>query len=160
MKKLITNYTFDASAKTVTFNDYVIISHGGLLLITNVLDNIIIYNFVDSTVGGTVFGNVVTLTYDTTSMSDSDPLQIFYEDGKSQEVTADQALKYIMAVLESPVWLSKTYNALQTVLVSGSTTAVTGTLTGLTNIGGLNADTLIPSELSIVWATCIRNNLT
>lgn len=78
MKKLITNYTFDASEKQITFTDYVTLSLPSILLITNVTDNIIIYNFADS--GGTVAGNVLTLTYNTASMSDTDKLQIFYDD--------------------------------------------------------------------------------
>ena len=78
MKKLITNYTFDASAKQITFTDYASISLASVLLITNVTDNIIIYNFADS--GGTVAGNVLTLTYNTASMDNGDKLQIFYDD--------------------------------------------------------------------------------
>jgi len=80
MKILITNYSFNASAKTITFNDYASIDLERILLITNVTDNIIIYNFADPTKGGTVSGNVLTLTYNTTSMSNTDDLQIFYED--------------------------------------------------------------------------------
>lgn len=80
MKILITNYTFDASAKTVTFDDYTTISLESVLLVTNVTDNINIYNFCDPLLGGTVATNVLTLTYDTTSMSDTDNLQIFYDD--------------------------------------------------------------------------------
>lgn len=87
-KKLVYNYTFDASAKTIKF--------GGLFklrtiqMVTNVTDNIIIYNFADSTKGGTASYDgdndetTITLTYDTTSMSDSDELQIFVD------ITEDQ----------------------------------------------------------------------
>ena len=84
MKKLITNYTFNASAKTIAFNDYTTISLKNILLITNTTSNVIIYNF--ASLGGTVSGNVLTLTYNTTSMSNSDNLQIFYDDGK---ITSD-----------------------------------------------------------------------
>ena len=80
MKILITNYSFDASGKTITFNDYTSILLERVLLITNVTDNVIIYNFADPNKGGTVSDNVLTLTYDTTSMSDTDKLQIFYDD--------------------------------------------------------------------------------
>lgn len=78
MKKLITNYTFSASTKQITFTDYATISLSSVLLITNVTDNIIIYNFADS--GGAVSGNVLTLTYNTASMDNGDKLQIFYDD--------------------------------------------------------------------------------
>lgn len=77
MKKLITNYTFNAAAKTITFNDFTSISMKNVLLITNVTDNILIYNF--AALGGTAAGNILTLTFDTSSMSDTDDLQIFYD---------------------------------------------------------------------------------
>lgn len=80
MKVLISNYTFDASAQTITFNDYVSITLDNVLVITNVTDNILIYNFAESGLGGTVATNVLTLDYDTTSMSDTDDLQIWYDD--------------------------------------------------------------------------------
>lgn len=80
MKKLISNYTFDASAKTITFTDYTSISLERILMITNSTDNLIVFFFDDPTKGGTVSGNILTLTYDTSTMSDSDDLQIFYDD--------------------------------------------------------------------------------
>lgn len=87
MKILVPNYTFDASAKTITFTDYVAITLENILLVTNVTDNVIIYNFADQ--GGTVASNILTLDYDTTSMSDSDDLQIWYDDpNATQSVSA------------------------------------------------------------------------
>jgi hypothetical protein len=80
VKTLVTNYTFSASAKQVTLTDYPSLKLDQILLITNVTDNIIIYNFADPTAGGTLAGNVLTLLYNTTSMSDSDRLQIFIDD--------------------------------------------------------------------------------
>ena len=41
----INNYTFDKVAKTVTFTDYTTIRLDGVLLITDVMPNVIIYNF-------------------------------------------------------------------------------------------------------------------
>ena len=80
MKTLVTNYTFSAAAKQVTLTDYPSIRLDQILLITNVTDNIIIYNFADPTAGGTLAGNVLTLGYNTAAMSDSDRLQIFIDD--------------------------------------------------------------------------------
>jgi hypothetical protein len=80
MKTKINNYTFDASAQTVTFTDYATIRLDGILLVINTTDNIIIYNFADPTKGGTVLTNVLTLVYDTTEMSDADKLLIYYDD--------------------------------------------------------------------------------
>ena len=81
MKIKINNYSFDASGKTIAFTDYTSINLDGILLVTNVTRNIIIYNFASPAKGGTVSDNVLSLTYDTTAMSDGDKLQIFYEDG-------------------------------------------------------------------------------
>ena len=80
MKTLVTNYTFSAAAKQITFTDYPSLKLDQILLITNVTDNIIIYNFADPTAGGTLAGNVLTLGYDTTTMSNTDRLQIFIDD--------------------------------------------------------------------------------
>jgi len=80
MKTLVTNYIFSASSKQVTLTDYPSIKLDQILLITNVTDNEIIYNFACNNLGGTLAGNVLTLEYDTTSMSNTDRLQIFIED--------------------------------------------------------------------------------
>jgi len=79
----IVNYTFDASEQKVTFTDYAAISLEGVISIENVTDNILIYNFADPVKGGTAATNVLTLTYDTTSMDDADKLMIYYDDGKA-----------------------------------------------------------------------------
>lgn len=79
-KILIQNYTFDASEKTITLVDYAAITLENVLLVTNVTDNVIIYNFADHTLGGSVATNVLTLLYDTALMDDTDKLQIFYND--------------------------------------------------------------------------------
>lgn len=78
-KRLITNYTFNAAAKTVTFRDYATIDLASVLIITNVTDGIIIYNFSSPTLNGTAATNVLTLTYNTTGMANNDDLQIWYE---------------------------------------------------------------------------------
>lgn len=86
MKVLVSNYTFNKTAKTVTFTDYGSIVLDNVLLITNVTDNIIIYNFASSGKGGTVATNVLTLDYDTTAMDNTDDLQIFYWDSSAASV--------------------------------------------------------------------------
>lgn len=77
-KKLVTSYTFDASAKTIVSADFTSLEK--IQLITNVTDNIIIYNFASSAKGGTLSGTTLTLTYDTTLMDDADKLQIFVDE--------------------------------------------------------------------------------
>lgn len=69
-------YSFDALAQTITFDWLWTVSIQQVRLITNVTDGIIIYNFASPTKKGTIASNVLTLDYDTTSMSDTDELQI------------------------------------------------------------------------------------
>jgi len=75
---LVTNYTFNAATGAITFAQFPSIDLERVLLITNVTDNIIIYNFANSSLGGTVATNVLTLDYNTTSMDNGDDLQIHY----------------------------------------------------------------------------------
>ncbi len=91
MKIDVTNYTFNKAAKTVTFTDYASIVLEKVLIITNVTSNVIIYNFADPLKGGTAATNVLTLTYDTTAMADTDRLQIFYDD-PNYDIAKGQAL--------------------------------------------------------------------
>ena len=79
MKILFENYSFNAGAQTITFNTTDVITLEQLLVITNVTTNKIIYNFADPSVGGSIVNNVLTLDFDTTSMSSGDKLQIFID---------------------------------------------------------------------------------
>ena len=81
MRVLIANYTFNKSAKQITFTDYASIVLENVLLVTDVTNQTTIYQANDSTKGGTVSGNVLTLAYDVTgsSFANTDKLQIFYE---------------------------------------------------------------------------------
>jgi hypothetical protein len=79
MKVLFQDYTFKPDTNQIVFNTTENISLEQILVITNVTDNIIIYNFADPAKGGVLSNNVLTLTFDTTSMFDADSLQIFLE---------------------------------------------------------------------------------
>jgi hypothetical protein len=98
MKELIDNYVFDPSLKRVTFSDYPSIELERVLLVTNVSINEIIYNFAEPTKGGTVSGNQLTLIYDTTAMSGSDKLQIFYEN--TSELASQETLQAMEDMLD------------------------------------------------------------
>jgi len=78
MKKIVRDYTFNAAAQTVTANDFTSLKK--IALITNVTTNDIIYNFAGTGKGGSIAGNVLTLDFDTTAMSDSDELRIDVEE--------------------------------------------------------------------------------
>lgn len=113
MKKLITNYTFNAAAQTIAFVDQTSIDLESVLLITNVTSNVIVYNFADPALGGTVSSNVLTLTYDTTSMSNSDALQIFYDDGAAP--ASDDTATALLDVANTLKRISKNMESLQVV---------------------------------------------
>jgi len=101
-KKLIHHYTFNAAAGTVTIEGSTKLER--LLLITNVTDNVIIYNFANPALGGTLSYNsateqsTITLTYNTSSMSNTDKLQIFIQDDVTyfspSETYADPVSKF------------------------------------------------------------------
>lgn len=165
------SYTFDASAKTVTITlDEGSPSLEALLLITNVTDNVIIYNFANPLLGGTLSGNTFTLTYDTTLMDDSDKLQIWYYISDSLAV-ADVETASLVAALRSltnvigsnaslpdvagrtRVVIDSITGALtlSTITTVGTVTTVTtvATVSNQTNIGGLAATMQVPSTMQI-----------
>lgn len=82
MATQIKNYIFDASSKTITFSDYISVDKNSVALIVNIDDNaktIAQFNKNGYSVLS-VTNNVITLEYDTTLMSDSDELVIYYND--------------------------------------------------------------------------------
>ena len=73
-------FTFDKTAKTITFLDYTTLELCEILFIANATAGVIIYDFTKATHNGTDSGNVLTLTYDTTSMNNADSLLVFIND--------------------------------------------------------------------------------
>jgi hypothetical protein len=71
------SYTFSAAGQSVTLSGIPKLDIKQVLLITNLTTNDIIYSPVIPGKGGTISNNVISLTYNTTSMNDSDNLQIF-----------------------------------------------------------------------------------
>jgi len=99
MKTLTTTYAFTASpVGKVQITNYPSIILDQILLITNVTNNTIIYNFADPTKGGYLTGNILTLSATTTSMLSTDRLQIFIDD-----LTAPVYARYQDSTVYSPV---------------------------------------------------------
>lgn len=170
MKELVQLYTFSASAKKVTsthFSDL-----GAILLITNVSRNTILYNFADNALGGSLVGNVLTLTKDCAGMSDSDVLQIFID-------TPNTDFEYLNDLLASG--LAEIVHQLQSIrndggmadpagrvrvaiesgsvgISSSQTLANVTTLANLTNIGTQNG-TLFLINGSNIAAQNLRNKI-
>lgn len=74
-------YVFNPTAKTVTFIGVSPLYLQSIFTIFNVTDGICIYDFGDPLKGGSVANNVLTLTYDTASMSATDSLLVKRDDG-------------------------------------------------------------------------------
>lgn len=87
MKTRVTSYTFDASAGEVDFTGYGSISLDAVLFVSNQTRGVLLFAPADPALGGTVSGHVLTLTYDTSAMADTDKLLIYYDDS-----TATQAV--------------------------------------------------------------------
>ena len=177
MKVKINNYTFNKTTKTVTFTDYTSILLDGILLITNVTDNIIIYNFASSTLGGTVSGNSVILTYDTSAMDNTDKLQIFYDDGEATPASSEKQdtqaslietlneLNARLMVLASMA--NSGAPALRVAPISSVSTAVTGSVTAtvastvvssMTTIGAVPATVVAWSQGNLLATQANINN--
>ena len=88
MKQLVKNYTFSKTAKTITFTDFSAIIQERILLITDVTNGTILYQFNSAGLGGTVATNVLTLALNTNtgSFNNTDKLQIFYENATGDPV--------------------------------------------------------------------------
>jgi hypothetical protein len=82
MRKIITNYTFNKVAQTITFTDYTTIDLKNIFVIIDVTNNTLIYQANKVGYGGSVAGNVLTLDFNTNtgSYNNSDDLQIAYEE--------------------------------------------------------------------------------
>ena len=96
-KQYTGNITFDASAKSIVFDGN--IQRDKFLLITNVTDNVIIYNFADSELkftshsySSTTDKTTVVLHTDTTAMDDADTLQVFFEDAEGTHIKPSEDL--------------------------------------------------------------------
>jgi hypothetical protein len=84
-------YTFDYQNRTITFSGFNC-SLDGLLMVTDVTNNTIIYQFNDHAKGGDIVNNTLTLHYNTNVLgfADNDNLQIFYWSEAPQGVTLSE----------------------------------------------------------------------
>jgi hypothetical protein len=169
MKALINDYVFDKTAKTVTFTDFTTIDLAGVLLITNTSTGAIIYNFADPLLGGTVSGKVLTLEYDTTAMSNTDKLQVWYDDAIAEsdllwaiyegirELGFLSTLRGTSADLRVAI-TNGTVTTVSTVTTVGTVTTVTtvGAVTNLAQIGAAPAQQVVPA---LVNQAAIQSNV-
>jgi hypothetical protein len=168
MKILFEDYTFNASAKQIRFNTTNVIGLEQLLVITNVTDNIIIYNFADPSAGGTISNNVLTLNYNTVSMSNTDSLQIFLDnvltpasDEMLQSIQEQTALLMRMVKLLEPSSRQNSTGMQQIELTSAPATvpvAQNNTLYGNQVSSIATAESTFNLQSRVAYAT-LRQNL-
>jgi hypothetical protein len=137
MKKLIGSdfgsYTFNPATRQITLTTGLTsyLTQEQVLLITNVTDGILIYSFADTSIGGTIASDVITLTYDTSSMSSSDRLQIYIDVIDNSEdllklVKRQTKLMESLGVVDTAQRLRVAVEAMPTVTVNAH--AVTNTV--------------------------------
>lgn len=161
MKKLVTDYTFNALSKTITLNGFTSIDLEGLLLVTNVSTNQIIYNFADPALGATVSSNVLTLAYDTTTMSNTHALQIFYDDATSP--ASDDTATALLQVANTLKRIAKNMESLQVVDANQRQRVVVEalpTLANVTTVNNLNQFAAVDGRFLITdWARASADTL-
>lgn len=161
MKVLLSDYTFNASTKQITLNVSNTVTLDQLLVITNVTTNTIIYNFADPSAGGTVSNNVVTLDYDTTSMSNSDKLQIFYDN--TYNPASEELLDALYDLIQKLEFLPAIRGTSADIRVSPLSTPNMSTLSTLSNqaaMGGWSSNTQIKDLDNINAIQSNINNVT
>lgn len=100
MRDLVTSYTFDKTAGTVTFDDLVTVEHGKILSVWNATRGAKLYDPHTTGFSGTVAGNVLTLVdVSTSAMDDADTLLIFYEGVQSSALANQATLAAVLAAL-------------------------------------------------------------
>lgn len=162
MKIQVKNYTFDPINKIVTFSDFTDILLESVLLITNVTTNQIIYNFANPATGGVAIGNQLILDFDTTTMSSSDALQIFYEDGLT--AVPENLVQALYDVAQSLQVLTAARGNLSDLRVQLTSAPVA--LSSVTTVSGLQAKggklidiSTEPKDLSNLLAMSNINNI-
>lgn len=172
MELLITNYTFDKTAKTITFNDYTSIAQERIKGIIDITANVVIYNPAKTGYGGTVSGNVLTLAYDTSALANTDKLMALINDdyipasNDMIETLIDlaQNLEVLGAVRDNVgnlrVSIQNTPNiGTVTTVTTVSTVTTVATLTNQSQIGGFPAQPQVPAINNMVAIFSNINNL-
>ena len=186
MKKLIKNYEFIPTENSIQFYDYDVIQLNNVLLITNVTENDVLYNFSDKFLGGNVQNNKLILNKDCSPYDANDALQIFYDDDDIHSTLSKQIdiinfldimqkqqvqlnnltetlydlinrLDFLSAVRGNAADLRVTLTA--SAFTSVGTVTTVGTLTNQTNIGGSNAATQIKDLDNMIFIASNLNNI-
>ena len=152
------SYAFNAAAKTVTFYGIDNLKIWQVLIIVNITRETIMYNPYVSGYGFTSFAsNVLTLELDTSGYSNTDVLQIFYDNSDSQQVDISNLaieIKDLIKVIASPAFVDavgglKITSGVLTTLTTCTTVSTVTTVTTVSNVTSLNQTSSIPTSLAI-----------
>lgn len=159
MKVLFEDYSFNAATQQITFNTDSIISLEQLLVITNVTNNVIVYNFADPTKGGTISNNTLTLTFNTTAMSSSDKLQIFLDNILSP--ASEESVQYLKKMIQllTPLSVQDSAQRQRVTIDSAPASITVGTMTNITQFGGVDPRFQFTDAARLTYAEGIRKNL-
>jgi hypothetical protein len=177
MKTLITSYSFSAANNQIAFTGMTTIDLNKILLITNTTSNTIIYLFSNPSLGGTVSGNVLTLTYNTAAMNNTDKLQIYYDDPNASllSLIGDIALslRQLLQGITRPIWHDASKGSLVVTnptaanlnmtmtFASSQTLPTVSTVTSLSQLAGFDVkQTTMYSIDRTEWHQCIRTHIT
>lgn len=143
MKILFEDYSFNAASSQITFNTTNVVGLEDILVITNVTDNIIIYNFADPTKGGTISNNILTLDFDTIGMSNTDSIQIFLDNTLTP--ASEESIQYLKKIVQllTPSSIQDSAQRQRIAVEIMPTTTVTGTVTSNIGTGTLAAVTTV-----------------
>ena len=138
MKKLVENYIFDPTTKTVTFTDYATIDLERVLIINDTTRGTVIFNFACPGMTGSVSSNILTLSYDVSGFAATDKLLIYYEDGIQESTVVDliETMRYLINALSVIMTVQGVAADLRVTPLSLPTL---GTCTTLNQIAGITA---------------------
>jgi len=144
------SYTFNSAAKTITFSGFTP-RLDRFLIITDVTNNTIVYNFADANKGGAVSGQVLTLDFDTTvaGFANTDLLQVWYYD---ENYLANAMLDIAMSIKRDLALQRRddrysVGTGLPVVLPSTQALGTVSTVTTLTNFGSGPAELVLQMQM-------------
>ena len=160
MKTLVEDYAFNKTSKQVAFlGSRIPTKLEQILLITNVTSGDIIYNFADKLKKGSLSGNILTLIADTSTMSDSDSLQIFVDIPEMDFEVLLGALVSAINKLQKAQGFPDASGRVRVNLETGGTLGGVTTVTTLSNLGSYSA-TLNNQNNMNIGAKMLRSNIT
>jgi hypothetical protein len=174
MRTIVTNYTFLPASNQIVFNGYTSIVQENILLVLDATQNQVLYNPTLSGYGGTVAGNVLTLAQNTSALTNTDKIQIFYEDLSVPSASfMGGFLERILKKLGSLTFTASASGAaLNANITNTVTTTVSGTVTtnstlqaSTNSVGSVTLGTSFSpagqsqAESALIYQSSFRRNL-